>query len=248
MPRTSITPHNPLEGPRPELTISLLDGTDEQISIIVVHRDRPEYLNICLQSICCNSTANNYEIIVVDNGSGPDSQDYLQEVEDSGEIKVVRLSKNEYWSVAANRGVEVSDRNSKYLIFLHCDVVILNPAWMDLLVNATESQGSGLIGVEPMTWTMGDQNVRFIQEYCMLMTRKCWNDCGPWCERLPQVGGAFIMTMNAINKGHKPNYVQKNTLIHHYRIFSLDVSEYEQLVEQAQVTIPKVMKETQELR
>jgi hypothetical protein len=36
------------------------------VSIIVVHRDRPEYLNICLQSIVVTSCNNNYEIIEID--------------------------------------------------------------------------------------------------------------------------------------------------------------------------------------
>ncbi len=48
--------HNPLEFPdRPELVIDLHDGTSSQVSIIVVHHDRPEYLNICLQSIYISS-------------------------------------------------------------------------------------------------------------------------------------------------------------------------------------------------
>ena len=42
--------HNPLEGDRPEMTIKLHENSEDHISIIVVHKDRPEYLNICLQS------------------------------------------------------------------------------------------------------------------------------------------------------------------------------------------------------
>ena len=61
-------PHNPLTGQRPEINIPLHDGSDEQISIVIVHKDRPEYLNLCLQSITVCSFNNNYEIIVVDNG------------------------------------------------------------------------------------------------------------------------------------------------------------------------------------
>ena len=71
----SITPHNnadlaynPLEGNRPELSVKLHESSNEHISIIIVHKDRPEYLNICLQSIAVTSFNNNYEIIVVDNG------------------------------------------------------------------------------------------------------------------------------------------------------------------------------------
>jgi hypothetical protein len=37
----------------------------------------------------------------------------------------------------------------------------------------------------------------------------------------------------------------RNPIAHHYRIFSLDINEYERLVEQAMVTIPQVMREMQ---
>jgi GT2 family glycosyltransferase len=244
MKRTSTPPHNPLEGERPELTINLHDGTDEQISIIIVHKDRPEYLNICLQSITVNSTANNYQLIVVDNGSGPDSQDYLDEIE--GEVQVVRLQKNMYWSAAANRGVAVADKNSKYLLFLHCDVVVTNPAWLDLLINVAESQGAGLVGTDIQSYFVQNTKVDFIQEWCMLMTRECWDDIGPWPEELPMIGNSFIMTMRAQNKGHKPQ-VMKNNIVHHYRIFSLNINEYEKLVEQAMVTMPKIMQQSRDV-
>ena len=38
--------HNPLEGDRPEMTIKLHENSEDHVSIIVVHKDRPEYLNI----------------------------------------------------------------------------------------------------------------------------------------------------------------------------------------------------------
>src|SRR5271154_2319073 len=112
-------PHNALEGERPDIVFDLQQQTtDEQVSIIVVHKDRPEYLNICLQSIAVTSLNNNYEIIVVDNASGQDSQDFLNEIE--GEVKVIRNDKNEWWSKACNQGAKAADKNSKYLIFMHC--------------------------------------------------------------------------------------------------------------------------------
>src|SRR5688572_28565532 len=183
MADTAITAHNPLEGSRPELTINLHDGSEEQVSIIIVHKDRPEYLNICLQSIAVTSFNNNYEIIVVDNGSGKESQDFLDDIKD--EVKVIRNEKNLYWGPAASKGVAAADKNSKYFIFLHCDVVVLNPAWIDLLVNVSESQGAGMVGVELQSYYMQNQKVDFIQEWCLLMTRDCWKDIGPFPETLP---------------------------------------------------------------
>ncbi|NBX04253.1 MAG: hypothetical protein EBR02_09410, partial [Alphaproteobacteria bacterium] len=60
-----------------------------------------------------------------------------------------------------------------------------------------------LIGAVPMH-TLRDlarnlaiqkQQVNFVQEYCMLVSRRCWDDIGPWPEELPLVGMSFIMTL-----------------------------------------------------
>jgi GT2 family glycosyltransferase len=235
-------PHNPLEGDRPELNLNLQSNSEEQVSIIIVHKDRPEYLNICLQSIAVTSINNNYEIIVSDNNSGQDSQDFLDDIKD--EVTVVRNKENLYWSAAANKGAEKANKNSKYLIFLHCDVVILNPAWIDLLINVSESSNSGLVGLELQSYYLQNQKVDFIQEWCYLVTRECWEQAGPFEERLPQVGAPFIFTVEAQTKGFKPQ-VMKNIIAHHYRIFSLDINEYEKIIEKAMVSLPQIMREKQ---
>jgi GT2 family glycosyltransferase len=239
---TSITPHNPLEGERPELNIKLHEGTEEHVSIIIVHKDRPEYLNICLQSIAVTSFNNNYEIIVVDNNSGKDSQDFLNDIEK--EVKVVRNDTNLYWSGACNKGVQAADKNSKYFIFLHCDVVILNPAWIDLLINVSTAQQAGMVGIDIQGYMIGTQRVDFLQEHVCLITREAWKDIGPWPEELPMVGNSFVMTMKAQTKGHKPQVV-KNPIVHHYKIFSLDISEFERMTEQAMSYLPKIMSDIQ---
>ena len=161
-----------------------------------------------------------------------------------GEVKVVRNEKNLYWSAAANKGVQAADKNSKYLIFMHCDVVVENPAWIDLLINVSEAQQSGYVGVDTQSYLMGGEKFEFLQEYLILTTREAWEDIGPWPEKLPQVGHSFILTLKAKNFGHKPQ-IMKNQIVHHYRIFSLDISEFERLTEQAMVTLPRLMTDVQ---
>lgn len=240
----SITPHdnidiyNPLEGNAPDLKVKLHENSDEHVSIIIVHKDRPEYLNICLQSIAVTSFNNNYEIIVVDNGSGKESQEFLDDID--GEVKVVRNGKNLYWSAACNKGVDAADKNSKYFIFLHCDVVVTNPGWIDLLINVSEAQQSGLVGIDTKTYMMGNQRIDFLQEYVLLMTREAWDDIGPWPEQLPQIGPSFVLTMKAQTRGHKPQ-IMKNQIVHHYQVFSLNISEWERLTEDARAILPKLM-------
>lgn len=236
-------------GSRPEMTVELHNGTDEQISIVIVHKDRPEYLNMLLQSICICTIANNYEIIVVDNGSGKESQDFLDQLESDGVVKVVRNSKNEYWSAAANKGAKAIDPNSKYLVFMHADVVVLNPAWLDLLVNAAESQKSGMIGVDSSKYRVGDREQEYLSDHCVLLTRDCWNDSGPWNEELPMMGASFILTDSAARKGYAPRYLDKsNSLVHHYKIFSLNLNEHEVLWSKAKVTIGKLLRNSTEVK
>jgi glycosyltransferase involved in cell wall biosynthesis len=236
--------HNPLEQrERPSLTLDLHDGTNEQVSIIVVHHNRPEYLNICLQSIHVMSNLNNYETIVVDNGSDQETQDYLDVLQDEG-IKVVRNEKNEYWSKAANQGVAVADANSRYLVFMHCDTVVLDQSWLDVLVNTSVSNDAGIVGIEMQSYWIAKQKVDFVQEYCMLMTRQCWEDCGPWPEELPLVGNSFIMTLRSQVRGHKPISIA-NKLVHHYKAFILDPNKFEQISSDSMGILPKLMQQAQ---
>jgi glycosyltransferase involved in cell wall biosynthesis len=234
--------HNPLEGDKPELFIDLENSVGVPVSIIIVHKDRPEYLNILLQSIVVCSQNSSYEIIVVDNGSGKDTQDFLNDIQK--EVKVIRNLQNQYWSAAANHGVRGTDPRSKYFIFLHSDVVILNPSWIDLLISVAESNNSGMVGVETSTYVVGNQKVDFISEWCILISRDAFAKIGPWPEILPLVGNSFIMTVKGQLEGVKPQ-VMKNIIAHHYKIFGVNSNDYEEITQKAQAMIPKIYQQVQ---
>jgi len=236
---------NPLESPngRSVMSIPLSDGTNEQVSIIVIHKDRPDLLNICLQSIHAMSNLNNYECIVVDNGSGQETQEYLDVLQEEG-VKVIRNDKNEYWSRAANQGVRAADPHSRYFVFLHADTVVLDQSWLDVLINISSAAGAGLVGTQLSHYFIAKQKVDFVQEWCMLMTRQCYEDCGPWPEELPLVGMSFIMTLRASKRGHKPQ-ATGNSLVHHYHALCLDPNVYESIAEEAMGIVGKLYVQTQ---
>jgi len=236
-------PHNPLESKRSTMSIDVgKTSSDDKISIVIVHRDRPEYLNLCIQSVVVTSSNNNYEIIVVDNGSDKESQEFLDSIED--QIKVVRNQENLMWAEAANKGAEAADKNSKYIVFLHHDVVILNPSWLDLFINVSESQNAGIIGLELQSYEMQNQQIDYVQEWCMMVRRDCWNDIGPFDVRLPQVGAPFAFTIKAQTNQYKPQ-ILKTVIAHHYRIFALNISEYERQIEIAWAKLPQIVHEIQ---
>lgn len=237
-----ISPHNVLDGNRSELTINLNDGTDERISIGIVHRDRPELLNLCLQSIAMTSVNNNIELIVVDNGSTTkDALDYLDMLEKEPDVTLIRNETNRWWAAACNQIARVADRKSKYLIFMHQDCVVLNPAWIDLMISIGEAQGSGFIGLEEGHFTYDRNKIQYIKEWCLMVSRDCWRDCGPFAEELRQIGSSFVMTIAAQRAGYKPTIVGKLPLVHHYGAFSMDNSEFEKMGEQSAALIPKLV-------
>jgi len=226
-----------------EIRIDLAKANvQDAVSIVVVNKDKPEYLNIALQSIAVNSVNNNYEIIVVDNNSASDTQVFLDDL--AKDVKVIRNEKNLYFSAAANLGFKHADKNSKYIIFLHSDVVILNPAWIDLIINIAEANKSGFVGVESGSYFIGNQKVEFVQEWCLLVTRECFEKIHGFPEQLPLVGNAFIATLRAQQEGFKPQ-VMKNNIIHHYKIFNIDVNTFEKLSEEAMGLLPKIVSQTQ---
>lgn len=228
---------NPLEINKPDLVFNLEDCVGEAVSIIIVHKDRPAYLSLCLQSIAVFSRNHSYEIIVVDNASGPETQAFLDEIQT--QVKVVRNPKNLYWSEAANLGVQASDPRSKYFIFMHSDVMILNPAWIDTFINVAEANKSGMVGLQMGSYQMGNQKVDFIHEWCVLISREGYNKIAPWPNNLPLLGHAFVMTVKAQLAGLRPQVMQNN-VAHHCAIFGVDVNDYEELKEKAYKVLPKV--------
>lgn len=230
---------------KPELSINLHDESDnEQVSIIIVHNNKPKYLSLLLQSVDIFSFNNNYEIIVVDNGSDQESQDFLNVIE--GDVKVIRNKENLYWTTAVKQGVAAADKDSKYFVFLHHDVVVLHPDWLKLLLTVSKTQNSGMVGTELQEYFMrADQPVKFIREWCFLMSKKCYEEIDPFPDTLKQVGTTFITTMRAQKKGFNPQII-KNSICHHFGVFSLNINEWERLTESARFEIPKLMKKIQE--
>lgn len=232
-----------------ELNLKMYDTTNEKVTIIVVHKDRPDYLNMCLQSIAALSSKNNYDIIVVDDCSKePESADFLEELE-TQKVKLVRNTETKYWSKSVNEAIRIADVDSKYFLLLHHDVIVLSKGWLDLLVNVAETQNCGLVGQNMSFYELDDMNgkaipVEFVQEWCMLVSRACYDACGPFHEDLPQIGPAFIFTLTAQYQGFNPQVIA-NPIVHHYEETSLDQNTYKKLEDDALILIPKLIREKQ---
>lgn len=112
------------------------------ISIIIVNYNTRQLLQECLESIYDKTSGVSFEIIVVDNASGDDTIQMLQQ--EFPLVEVIALSTNIGFGKANNWGVKQA--KGEYLFFLNSDTILLNNA-IKMLHNFYISQGRiGLCG------------------------------------------------------------------------------------------------------
>lgn len=91
-----------------------------------------------------------YEVFVVDNGSADGTPRYVEKVYGKyyANLRVVRLGKNYGWSGGNNRGALLA-RDSRYLLFMNDDVILLESSLIHKLVSAISKQ-ERLAAVQPL--------------------------------------------------------------------------------------------------
>jgi len=111
-----------------------------KVSIIVVNYNGLSslggLLGECLKSLLSTDYPN-FEVIFVDNASLDGSADYVKQSFNDHRIRILRLNKNYMYAGGLNKGIEVADKTSKYLVFMNNDVVVC-PNWLKELVKVME--------------------------------------------------------------------------------------------------------------
>ncbi|MGN4427248.1 glycosyltransferase family 2 protein [Bacillus cereus group sp. MYBK30-1] len=119
------------------------------ISIIIPTRDHIELLDKCLQSIFEKTSYNNYEIIIIDNGST--KQETLESLKKwqtlyLDKITVQRLDIAYNWSLLNNKAVQIA--NGELLLFLNNDTEILSSHWLEEMAGYALKEQAGAVGVK----------------------------------------------------------------------------------------------------
>jgi GT2 family glycosyltransferase len=183
-----------------------------KVSIIVVTFNNLVFNRICIQSVLANTTAADYELIVVDNGSTDGTQDYLRSVALCHEqIRLIINDRNRGFAPAVNQGLLQADGD--YFVLLNNDT--LAPAeWLATLLKYLGNPDIGLVG--PVTNRAGNEaqiqvpyktygelttfcrqyshshageafDIPMLTMYCVAMRRDVYERVGPLDERF-QIG------------------------------------------------------------
>jgi GT2 family glycosyltransferase len=106
----------------------------KKVSIIIVTWNSAIHILHCLESLR-NQTFQNFEIIIVDNGSSDNAINNLRSIWPSLDIKIEKLDSNKGFAIANNIGANLAE--GKWLALLNADAFPL-PTWLEHLLRAAE--------------------------------------------------------------------------------------------------------------
>jgi GT2 family glycosyltransferase len=135
------------------------------VSIVTLSWNAPDYTMKALESIAMH-TSEPYEVIVVDNGSGPDTLKKLAEIDDP-HVRIVYNKTNRGFAGGNNDGIAVA--RGDYIIVLNNDVVV-TAGWVDGLVDAFRRIPDLGISAPRSNYVAGDQQlpeVKYADEEAM---------------------------------------------------------------------------------
>lgn len=115
------------------------------VSIIIPHIDHVDNLRKCIESIRKRTEYENYEIIIVDNSSKDKcTRDYLELINGTHGVKVMKYEKSFNFSAFNNYAAQNSDR--EYLLFLNEDIEVISQGWLSAMLEHAQRGEVGAVG------------------------------------------------------------------------------------------------------
>ncbi|MDK2126394.1 glycosyltransferase [Parachitinimonas caeni] len=117
------------------------------VSIIIPTRDQLDFLRRCIETLLEKTAYPHYEIIVVDNDSRtPEAQHYLSVLAASGEDRLKVLRYPHPFNYSAMNNLAAQTARGDYLLLLNNDTAILQPEWLDMLMEHAQRPEVGITG------------------------------------------------------------------------------------------------------
>lgn len=119
-----------------------------KVSIIIPSKDNYDVVKQCIQSIKNNTIYDNYEIIIVDNGSKATSRKEYEKLSEEYQCRYVYDPKEFNFSYMCNKGAAVAE--GEYLLFLNDDIEIPNgqEKWLSTLLGQAQISYTGAVGAK----------------------------------------------------------------------------------------------------
>jgi GT2 family glycosyltransferase len=113
------------------------------VSIIIPHKDHPDLLQKCIQSIKSRTSSRNYELIIVDNGStSPQAQEYLSR------LPYRVISYNFPFNFSRMNNLAARECKGDYLLLLNDDTEVISPNWLTAMLGYAQLPQIGAVGAK----------------------------------------------------------------------------------------------------
>ena len=118
------------------------------VSVIIVNRDCVDALDRCLTSMRELTTYENYEVIIVEQGSSqPETFDYYRRAEEvDSRVRTIFYQGHKGQNHARLVNFGVSRAKGSYLLLLAPDTEVVDGGWMERLVSLCAREGTGAVG------------------------------------------------------------------------------------------------------
>ncbi|MDX1614261.1 MAG: glycosyltransferase family 2 protein [Candidatus Promineifilaceae bacterium] len=211
---------------------------DPFVYVVIASWNGRQHLKHCLPSLRTTNYAN-FRVLVVDDGSTDGTVEWLRQ--HHPEVECLRLSGNEGFVCAANRGMQEGlALRADYLLLLNNDTRV-TPDWIDELVNVAEKDDTvGICSGRQLSWSGEAQiELRFYPEFaagrlverdvsdpdpphpvaygdgcCMLLRRQLLSAIGLFDDRYVAYAEDVDLSLRAWTSGWKVMHVPAAT-IHH---------------------------------
>ncbi len=115
-----------------------------RVSIVVIARDHLLFTKLCLESVLANTDYPDFELIVVDNGSGEKLLSYLDQLTDRYPfIRVVHNQTNRGFAAANNQGLALATGDR--FVLLNNDTIVPQ-GWLTRLIRHLDDPLIGAVG------------------------------------------------------------------------------------------------------
>jgi len=119
-------------------TQTRLGKTEKKVCIVVVNYNGKNFLRNLLDSLIRKTGYQNYQVVLVDNGSTDGSVKFVEKT--YPRVRLIRNFENLGYSIANNQGIRACDAD--YYLLLNTDMKIHTKDYLTNLVNLSESDRS----------------------------------------------------------------------------------------------------------
>ena len=139
-------------GARRETRVDVVHSFDRQplVSIVIPNKDMVDVLKRCVDSIRSQTTWENYEIVIVENGSTESATlAYYQDVQTLDErVRVVTHTPKDGFNFSELINFGFSQARGDYLLMLNNDIEVLTADWIEQLMGICQRKDVGGVGAK----------------------------------------------------------------------------------------------------